>query len=165
MFCHNSNVRMTCAVFSKLLSRLLMQNFARARETPSNFEIHYAESKKWRTESGYQPFAFVPESRVSCKMCTTPNQRHCRQYASNFEFKYKFFLAQRSVVFLRESKCSVQNVYCNTKPYYSGEIISLLSFFNRKGKFFDFSGVRNTSHLDKLLLTEVRPKCKLKMSY
>jgi hypothetical protein len=62
---------MTCAVFSKLLSRLL-QNFVTARETPSNFEIHYAETKKWWTESGYQLFAFVPESRVSCKMCTTP---------------------------------------------------------------------------------------------
>jgi len=97
MVCHNSNVRMTCAIFSKLLSRLT-QNFASAGETPSNFELHYAESKKWRTESGYQLFAFVPESCVSCKMCTTPNQRRCRQYASNFEFKYKFFLAQRSKV-------------------------------------------------------------------
>jgi len=125
MFCHNSNVPMTCAVFSILLSRLT-QNFARFRQAPSNFEIYYAESKKWRTESGYQPFTFVPESRVSCKMCTKPNQRRCRQYASNFELKYKFFLAQRSVLFLRESKCPAQNVYCNTKPYYSEEIMSSL---------------------------------------
>ena len=117
----------------RLLSRFL-QNFASARETPSNFELHYTESKKWWTEPGYELFAFVPESRVSCKMCITPNQRRCRQYTSNFEFKYKSLLAQRSVVFVRESKWPVQNIYCNTKPHYSQNIISLLSFFNRESK-------------------------------